>query len=129
MPGLDHKNATIKPFSVETAITRYRAVKNGTVTGAVIPVTAATDLVVGFAIEDGIAGENRGIAMEGGHIYGEAGAAITAQADLMIDAVGRVIAWTAAAGTNVALVGRALEAAGAAGDVIPMLYIRGSKQG
>lgn len=129
MPGYDHKEATLKAFTLDAPLIKYRACKTGTVTANVTPITATTDVVKGFAIDDGVAGENRAIAIEGGIIQAEAGAAIAADADLMIDSVGRVITWTASAGTNVPCVGKALEAATASGDVIPMQFVRFTKQG
>jgi hypothetical protein len=47
----------------------------------------------------------------------------------MIDSVGRVITWTASAGTNVLCLGRVLEAATAAGDYLPMRFQPYTKQG
>lgn len=129
MPGLDNAKTNLKPYTVETATTRYRAVKLGSVTGAVVPVTGATDKVVGFSIEDGAVGETKAIAMDGGQIYAEAGAAILVDADLTIDASGRVVTAAPSAGTNVQWFGKAREAAGAAGDVIPIMYARGVFQG
>lgn len=129
MPGLDLKETNIKAFTLESALIAYRACKVGSVTGAVTAITGATNVVMGFAIEAGATGENHGIALDGGIIYAEAGAAITAETDLTIDSVGRVVTAAPAAGANVEIVGKALEAAGAAGDVIPMLFRRYAMQG
>lgn len=129
MPGIDHKNTTLKPYTLESALLKGRACKTGTVTGAVTAITGATDKVKGFAIDDGAIGENRAIASEGGQIMVEAGAAFSADVDLMIDASGRVVLWAAGAGTNVDKMGKSLEAATAAGDYVPMLFIPSSKQG
>jgi hypothetical protein len=129
MPGIDHKNTTLKAYTLESNLLKGRACKTGTVTGAVTAVTATTDIVKGFAIDDGVTGENRAIAEDGGHVMVEAGAAFSADVDLMIDSVGRGIAWTAAGGTNVQRIGKALEAATAAGDYVPMLLAVTTKQG
>lgn len=129
MPGIDHKETTLKAYTLESALLKGRACKTGTVTGAVTACTATTDVVKGFAIDDGAIGENRAIAEDGGHILVEAGAAISADAEVMIDSVGRVITWTATAGTNVLCVGRVLEAATAAGDYLPMRFQPYTKQG
>jgi hypothetical protein len=129
MPGIDHRNTTLKAYTLESNLLKGRACKVGTITGAVTAITGAADSVRGFAIDDGITGENRAIAEDGGHVQVEAGAAFSADVDLMIDASGRVIAWTAAGGTNVQRVGRALEAATAAGDYVPMLLAITTKQG
>lgn len=129
MPGFDHKETVIKAFTLESTLLINRACKTGSVTGAVTAITSAADVVKGFAIEGGLTGEQHGIALNGGIIYAEAGAALSADADLMIDSVGRVITWTVGAGTNLPVLGKALEAATAAGDVIPMQYLRYTKQG
>jgi hypothetical protein len=129
MPGIDHRNTTLKAYTLESALLKGRACKTGTVTGAVTAITGAADVVKGFAIDDGAIGENRAIAEDGGHIMVEAGAAFSADVDLMIDAVGRVVLWAGGAGTNVLRVGKALEAATAAGDYVPMLLAVTTKQG
>jgi hypothetical protein len=129
MPGIDHKETVLKAFTLESALLKGRACKTGSVTGAVTAITGASDVVKGFAIDDGAIGENRAIALNGGIVMAEAGAAFSADVDLMIDSVGRVITWTASTGTNVDRVGKSLEAATAAGDYVPMQYIRSSKQG
>jgi hypothetical protein len=129
MPGVDTIKTNVKAYKYEGTILPNRACKMGTVTGAVIAVTGATDVVEGFTIEPGGAGEMHGIAMDGGQILVEAGAAIAAKARLTIDAVGRVVTAAPGAGANVEIVGKALEAAAAVGDLIPMQYTRGVMQG
>jgi hypothetical protein len=129
MPGVDHKETVIKAYTLESALLKGRACKTGSVTGAVTAITGASDIVKGFAIDDGAIGENRAIAENGGHILVEAGAAFSADVDLMIDSVGRVVLWAASAGANVLCMGKALEAATAAGDYVPMHYTRFTKQG
>lgn len=129
MPGIDHKETTLKAYTLDTALLKGRACKTGSATGNVTAITATTDVVKGFAIDDGAIGENRAIASDGGQILVEAGAAIAADADVMIDSVGRVITWTAAAGVNVLRLGKVLEAATAAGDYLPMMLLPYTKQG
>lgn len=129
MPGVDTIKTNVKPYKYEGTISPYRACKMGTVTGAVIAVTGATDVVEGFTIEPGIAGEMHGIAMDGGQILVEAGAAIAAKAFVTIDAVGRVVTAAPAGAANATVYGKVLEAAAAAGDLIPMQYTRFVMQG
>lgn len=129
MPGYDHRLTDIEAFTLESTLIKYRACKTGTVTGAVTAITATTDIVKGISVEDGATGENHGIAQSGGRVLVEAGAAIAAEAEVMIDSVGRVITWTASAGTNVLCLGRVLEAAGASGDVVPLRLLPYTKQG
>lgn len=129
MPGIDHKETVLKAYTLESALLKGRACKTGTVTGAVTAIASAADVVKGFAIDDGAIGENRAIAENGGHIMVEAGAAFSADVDLMIDSVGRVVLWTVGAGSNLPVLGKSLEAATAAGDYVPMHYVRFTKQG
>jgi hypothetical protein len=129
MPGVDTIRTNVKAYKYEGTISPYRACKKGSVNGAVVAIAAATDEVEGFTIEPGTTGEQHGIAMDGGQILVEAGAAITAKAKLTIDAVGRVVTAAPGAGTNVQVFGKALEDAAAAGDLIPMQYTRYVMQG
>lgn len=129
MPGCDHRLTDIKAFTLESTLSPYRACKTGTVTGAVTAITATSDNVKGFAIESGLTGENHAIAIDGGIILAEAGAAISADAKLVIDSVGRVVTAAPTTGNNADVVGKALEAATAAGDIIPMQFTRMSLQG
>ena len=129
MPGVDTIKTNVKAYKYEGTIAPYRACKKGSVNGAVVAIAAATDIVEGFTIEPGGAGEMHGIAMDSGQVLVEAGAAITAKTLLTIDSVGRVVTAAPAGGSNVEIVGKALEDAAAAGDLIPMQYTRGVKQG
>lgn len=129
MPGMDLKETLSKAYTYEGTIAIYRAVKTGSVTGAVVQVTGATDTVKGFAHEAGVAGENHAIHEAGGHILVEAGASFSADTLVTIDSVGRVVAAAPATGANVQVVGKVLEAAGAAGDIVPMLFQPFTMQG
>jgi hypothetical protein len=93
------------------ALTQYRG---ATIAGAV-PAAAATAL--GLAATGGAIGDRVPVVVLGTAI-GEAGAAITAGAALEYDSSGRVI--TKSAGVTI---GRALTAAGAAGDLVEVLLI------
>jgi hypothetical protein len=64
-----------------------------------------------------------------GIAYIEAGAAIAAGAPVTSDAVGRCVTAAPAAGSNVRIVGFALESASAAGDIIRVMLGFGLMQG
>lgn len=118
-----------KNFQAGAAIGAYTLVKQGATDDQVLPVTAATDAVIG-AIQDvaPALGERVDVSLVG-ITYITAGAAIARDALLMSDASARVITAAAAAGSNVRTVGVAMEAASAAGDVIRVLLSQGSFQG
>lgn len=56
----------------------------------------------------------------------EAGGAISAGAKVTVDSSGRAVAATGATGATVAYCGKALDAAAAAGDRIPVFIVRGA---
>jgi len=102
-----------RTFLANEAITQYRLVKVGSGDNSVDMVDAEGDGVVGVARRDADAGQSVRVQFLGTAKV-EAGAAITKGAVVVPDASGRVIT----ANTGGTIVGRALEAAGAAGDVI-----------
>lgn len=59
----------------------------------------------------------------------EAGAAVSADVDVTYDNVGRVVAAAPTSGNNAMVIGRSINAAGAAGDVFTILYSPFLKQG
>lgn len=120
----------VKSYVAEAAVLPYRVVKFGTAEGQVIQAAAAADACIGIASEIGQAtvGGRIDVTHEGVQ-EAEAGAAVARGALLMSDASGRVITGTAAAGTNYGVIGRALAAAGAAGEIIPVLLAVGQAQG
>lgn len=129
MPGVDTIKSNVKAYKYEGTISPYRACKTGSVTGAVVAIAAATDKIKGVTLEPGIAGEMHGVVMDSGQVLWEAGAAIAADAWVTIDSVGRCVTAAPGAGANVEVGGKALEAAAAAGDLIPVQFIRGVQQG
>jgi hypothetical protein len=117
-----------KNFVAGGAIAAYRiCMFSGA--GTVVQASAASSMAIG--VSDSIpaaSGERVDVQTHGvGEV--EAGAAITVGALLMSDAQGRAITAAAAAGTNVRVIGIALEAAVAAGDIIRFLQSPGSFQG
>lgn len=104
-------NTLVLSIVATAALTQFRGV---TVPGAV-PGAGANAL--GLAQQGGAIGEAVPVVALGTAI-GEAGAAITAGALLEYDASGRVITRTSGA-----IVGRALTAAGAAGDQVEVFLI------
>lgn len=117
-----------KNFLAGAAITALRCVKLSAA-DTVINASAAADKVIGIASDVGAASGERQDVLLSGVAWAEAGAA-TALGDLLIsDASGRVITATAAAGTNVRVVGIGIDAAGAAGDQIRVFINTGMFQG
>lgn len=120
----------IKSYVAEAAVLPYRIVKLGTADGQVVQAAAATDAAIGIA--DNLGQASAGYRVEVIHegiAEIEAGAAITRGALLMADASGRGITATASAGSNVAIVGRALNSAAAAGEIVNVLVSIGTFQG
>ncbi|MER2545936.1 MAG: capsid cement protein [Candidatus Accumulibacter phosphatis] len=118
----------IKNFSAGAAISAYRQVKFSAAE-TVIQGAAATDATIGVANEVGAAsGERQDVVLDG-IAYVEAGAAVTIGTLITSDATGRAVTAAPAAGTNNRIVGIALDAATAAGDVIRVLLAPGSVQG
>lgn len=120
----------VKSYVAEAAVLPYRVVKFGTADGVVIQSAAAADAHVGVADNLGQAtAGSRVDVVQGGIVEAEAGAAITRGALLSVDSSGRVITAAASAGANVAVIGRALVSAGAAGEIINILLTVGTFQG
>lgn len=111
-----------KTFEAEAAITLNRMVKMGTGANKVVPVAAITDQAIGIAVEsaDPAAG-NSAVSVwlfnEGGIVPIEAAAAIAFGAAVAPSANGRGQTAVSTQFTR----GTALSAAGAAGDIIPIL--------
>lgn len=118
-----------KNFQAAAAIAAYTLVKHSGADDQVVAAAAATDNIIG-ATEDvaPASGERTDVALVG-IAYVTAGAAITRGALLTSDASGRVVTAAPAAGANNRIVGTAMEAATAAGDVIRVLLNPGSFQG
>lgn len=118
----------LKNFIAGAAITSFRIVKFSAA-NTVIQAAAATDLSIGLSNEvSPVAGERCDIVLTGiGYL--EAGAAFALGAKLTSDAQGRGITAAPAAGANAQIAAIALEAATAAGDVVPVLLAQGVMQG
>lgn len=107
-----------KNYVAEAAISPYRLVKFGSSDGNIVPTAAAADPTIGVCGELGPAAGERVDVMHIGIAFVEAGAAVTRGSAITSDANGRGIATTTAGHT---VVGRALESASAAGDIIRVL--------
>ncbi len=107
-----------KSYIAEAAISPFRIVKLGTADGKVTSAAAATDLLIGIVNEVGPAINERCDVIHAGIAFVEAGAAVTRGSSITSDASGRGIATTTTANR---VIGTALEAAAAAGDVIRVL--------
>lgn len=118
----------LKSFTAGAAIAAFRLVKLSAAE-TVVPAAAAADASIGVANEVAAASGERQDVVMAGIAFVEAGAAVALGALVMSDASGRGITATAAAGTNVRVIGTALDAASAAGDVIRVLLSPGSFQG
>lgn len=88
-----------------TALTRGMIVKRATAQdGALLP-DASTDSLLGVVFDDEIAAGAYGTVQIRGQARVLAGATLTAGMDLMPTTAGKAVEWTAAAGTNAAMVG------------------------
>lgn len=97
--------------------------------GAALPAAADVNFL-GVTLEDGKSGEYRPIAIDGGVVKVMAAAAIARGAWVSINAAtGRIKTAAPGAGTNTYVLGKALEAAAANGDVIGVLFAPGLMQG
>jgi hypothetical protein len=120
----------IKSYVAEAAVLPYRVVKFGSADGQVVQAAAAADASFGIAdnLGQGTAGSRVDVAVDG-IAEAEAGAAVARGALLSVDSSGRVITAAASAGANVRVIGVAMSAAGAAGEIILVSIKPGSFQG
>lgn len=120
----------IKSYVAEAAVLPYRVVKFGTADGQVVQAAAATDASIGIAdnLGQGTAGSRVDVAVDG-IVEAEAGAAVARGVLVSVDSSGRVITASASAGANVRVIGVAMSAAGAAGEIILVSIKPGSFQG
>lgn len=103
------------PAGADLSAKQYNFVKiSGT---GVILVAAATDVPIGVLLNDPASGETAAVAVSG-IVKLEASAAITAGATIGTTATGTAITLAAGTDTTKYIVGRAITAAGAAGDII-----------
>lgn len=98
-------------------------VKGSAAQSAALP-SAADVQFLGVTLEDGKNGEKRPIAVDGGIVPCTAGAAIAEGAFVSVHGTGGLIKTAApSAGTNSFIIGKAMEAAGASGDIIGVLLM------
>ena len=111
-------------------VARGTAVKLGTSELQVSPVDDAADVVHGFLDHAGPDGDNAKngstvqIYREGGEAYGLAGGAIAKGALLRINATGRLVSSAFGNRSSSQIVGYALEAAAAAGELVRFNFTR-----
>lgn len=118
----------MKSFTAAAAISAYRIVKFSAA-DTLTPATAVTDSMVGVCSDVAPALGERFDAVLLGIAFVEAGAAIALGAMVTCDGVGRGVTAAPAAGVNNRVIGVALEAAAAAGDVVRVLLEPGVMQG
>lgn len=119
----------IRSFRAGAAIGAARIVAFGSADNEVIAASGNTAAMIGICIQPG--GAASGAACDvvlAGIAEAEAGGTITRGALVTADSSGRAVAASAAAGTNIRVVGVAMASA-ATGDIIPILVSPGSFQG
>ena len=103
------------PAGADLSAKQYTFVKiSGT---GVISVAAATDAPIGVLLNDPASGETAAVAVSG-IVKIKASAAITAGAAVGTTATGTAVTLTVGSDTTKYIVGRAITAAGSAGDII-----------
>lgn len=117
-----------KSYIAGGAIPAFTVVKLSADTG-VVAAAAVSDFSLGVSGDIAAASGERCDVIMSGIANVLAGAAITRGALLTVDSSGRVVTAAPSAGVNNRIIGIALEAAGAANDVIRMLISQGSVQG
>lgn len=132
MPNRNQVGATMIPMVADVALTMGTAVvmTAGTEDHVTTPAAANDQNFFGYAVNDCQAGEVVSIHVSGGIAYARASAAITLGKYVQIaDATGAVVTATPAAGSNSFVTGKALRAALAAGDLIPVIPLNTVMQG
>jgi molecular chaperone DnaK (HSP70) len=121
---------TTLPKKLEANIGPYLVVVEGAaVDGAALPGGADVNFL-GVTLEDGLSGEYRNIAIDGGIVPVTASAAIARGVWVSVaNAQGQIKTAAPGAGTNTYVLGKTMEAASAAGDVIGVLLAPGLMQG
>ncbi|WP_374355552.1 DUF2190 family protein [Chitinimonas sp.] len=118
----------VKNYTAGGAINAYRIVKFSAAETVVLG-AAATDNLIGVCSDVSPAANERCDVYLEGMVYIEAGAAVAQGAPVTADAVGRGVTAAPAAGANNRIVGFAIEAASAAGDLFRVLLSPGYMQG
>ena len=117
-----------KNFTAGAAIAACRIVKLSAA-NTVIQSAAAADSHIGVCSEVGPASGERCDVVVSGIAFVEAGAAFALGALLTADSVGRAVIAAPAAGANNRIIGVALDAAVAAGDIVRVMISQCSLQG
>ncbi len=117
-----------KAFTAGGAINPYRIVRLSAA-DTVVQAAAATEGLFGVNSDLAIVSGERVEVMTDGIAFVEAGAAVTISSLITADASGRGVTAAPGAGVNNRVIGVALDAASAAGDVIRVLLSPGSVQG
>jgi len=119
-----------KTFNAEGTISQYRIVKVGAADYGVLQATAVSESFLGVCIQPsgGASGDRVDVQMFGECLV-ECGGAITRGAFITSDASGKAVAAAPAAGTNNRVIGIALGATLASGDIMPVLLMPGQIQG
>lgn len=118
---------TITLFAVAATAVRQRRFVIQTATGITEATDGADAVGVSFGSVPDTAGTSRAIAVvtnQGCRVEVEAGAAVTVGADIATDAQGRVIP----AATADAILGKALTAASAAGEIVEVLFSKAGRR-
>ena len=117
-----------KNYLAGAAISPFRIVKFSAA-DTVIPGAAVSDALVGIATDIGPASGELAEVVHFGLYFIEAGAAYAQGARLTTDSVGRGVAAAPAAGTNNSVIGIAVDAAVAAGDIVRVAIFPSQIQG
>ena len=117
-----------KSYNAGAAIAAYTLVKYSAAE-TVVAAAASTDAIIGVSHDIAAASGERVDVAHDGIVFVVAGAAVAQGALLTADASGRAITAAPAAGSNARIIGFAIEAATAAGDVIRVMLSPGSMQG
>jgi len=118
----------LKNMTAGAAINQFRIVKFSAAETMILA-AAATDNMMGVCNEVSPAANERFDVVLEGIAFVEAGAAFAFGAPITSDAVGRGVTAAPAAGVNNRVIGFAMEAATAAGDVVRVLLQPGFMQG
>lgn len=108
--------------NLEADVGPFLVVIKGTAADSAILATTADANFLGVTMEDGKSGERRPIAMHGGVVKCTAKAAITEGAWVSVNGSdGKIKAAAPSAGSNSYVLGKAMQAAAADGDIIGVL--------
>lgn len=118
----------VKSYIAGAAVAAYRIVKPGTADGAVIQGAAATDSLMGVSGEVAAASGERIDINQGGMPDVEFGGNVTRGGPVTADADGKAVAAAPGAGSNVRIIGFAVNSA-VSGDIAPILFAPGVMQG